>query len=200
MAVNTFARQFQNMGKVLERERNNAAANNQPLPPVRMIIAQRPFQDRCYDNPTATEIAAVYVGDEGAPPDPANRDIVIYHTANNNTTKIKATSPNADPMTYPLFFHGEFGWNIDLRRNQQQPAAHRPYQRECISLNEFYASRIAFRDGFSTIHRANLLFQQYFVDAYTKTEGNELTYIRTHQAYLRVESYQGRPCTQTSRS
>ena len=110
VAVNPFARQFQNMGQVVERERNNAAANNQPLPPVRMIIAQRPFQDRRYDNPTATEIAAVYVGDEGAPPDTANRDIVIYHTANNNTTEIKATSPNADPMTYPLlFFHGEFG-------------------------------------------------------------------------------------------
>eukprot|EP00795_Rhopilema_esculentum_P011110 gene11110-biopygen13471 len=45
MTVNPFARQFQNMGQVLERERNNAAANNQPLPPVRMIIAQRPFQD-----------------------------------------------------------------------------------------------------------------------------------------------------------
>ena len=29
------------------------------------------------------------------------------------------------------------------------------------------------------------------VDAYTKIEGNELTYIRTHQAQLRVESYQG---------
>ena len=119
------------MGQVLERERNNAVANNQTLPPVRMIIAQRPFQDRCYDNPTATEIAAVYVGDERAPHDPANRDIVIYHTANNNTTKIKATSPNSDPMTYPLlFFNGEFGWNIDLRHNQQQPAACRPNQRE----------------------------------------------------------------------
>ena len=61
VAVNPFARQFQNMGQVLERERNNAVANNQPLPPVRMIIAQRPFQDRRYDNSTVTEIAAVHV-------------------------------------------------------------------------------------------------------------------------------------------
>ena len=68
-------------------------------------------------------------------------------------------------MTYPLlFFNGEFGLNIELRRNQQQQAA---------------------------IHRAKLLFQQYLVEAYTKIEGNELTYIRTHQAQLRVESYQG---------
>ena len=69
------------------------------------------------------KIAAVYVGDEGAPPDPANRDIVIYHTANNNTTEIKATSPNADPMTYPLlFFHENLGeiliFNV-ISSNQQ---------------------------------------------------------------------------------
>ena len=95
-------------------------------------------------------------------------------------------------MTYPLlFFHGEFGWNVELRRNQQLPAVGRPNQRECISLNKFYAYRVSFRDSFSTIHRGKLLFQQYLVDAYTKIEGNELTYIRTHQAQLRVESYQG---------
>ena len=46
-------------------------------------------------------------------------------------------------------------------------------------------------DTFSTIHLSRLLFQQYLVDAVTKIEGNELTYIRTHQSKLRVESYQG---------
>ena len=35
------------------------------------------------------------------------------------------------------------------------------------------------------------MFQQYLVDAFTKIEGNELTYIRSHQAELRLESYQG---------
>ena len=29
------------------------------------------------------------------------------------------------------------------------------------------------------------------MDAYTKIDGNELTYIRTHQAQMGVESYQG---------
>ena len=63
----------------------------------------------------ALPLRSITVGDEGVPPDPANRDIVIYHTANNNTTKIKAKSLNADQMTYPLlFFHGEFGWKVEL--------------------------------------------------------------------------------------
>ena len=35
------------------------------------------------------------------------------------------------------------------------------------------------------------MFQQHLVDAVTKIEGNELSYIRTHQSQLRVESYQG---------
>ena len=98
-AVNPFAAQFRNMGQILERERNSAAANNQPVPPVRMIMARCPHQDRRYDDPVAREVAAVYVGNDGAPPNPADRDIVIYPTADNNTIHIQATSPNADPIT-----------------------------------------------------------------------------------------------------
>ena len=56
---------------------------------------------------------------------------------------------------------------------------------------KFYAFRVAVRDNFSAIHLSRLLFQQYLVDAFTKIEGNEITYIRTHQAELCVESYQG---------
>ena len=160
-----------------------------------MIIAKRPFQDRRYANPTTTEIAAVYVGNDGAAPNPADRDLEVYPAQPNapNTVKIKATSPNADPMTYPLlFFNGELGWNVDLQRtigaNERQQGARR---RARLTLTEFYAYRIAVRDKFSSIHLSRLLFQQYLVDAFTKIEGNELAYIRTHQSLLRVESYQG---------
>ena len=71
MDVNPYARQYQNMGHILPRERQLAAANIQP-------VAKRPFQDRHYDNPTATEIAAVYVGnDDGGAPNPADRDLEV---------------------------------------------------------------------------------------------------------------------------
>ena len=72
LAVNPYARQYHNMGHILQRERQIAAANNQPIRPVKMIIATRPFQDRRYANPTATEIAAVYVGNDGTAPNPAD--------------------------------------------------------------------------------------------------------------------------------
>ena len=182
------------MGQILQRERQTAA-NNQAVQPVRMIIATCPYQDRHYDNPTTTEIAAVYVENDGAAPNPGDRDLEIYPADNNanNTVKIKATSPNADPMTYPLlFFHGDFGWSVDIQRNaihnERQRGARR---RTRLTLNEFYAYRVAVRDNFSTIHLSRLLFQQYLVDAFTKIDGNKLAYIRTHQSQLCVKSYQG---------
>ena len=77
LAVNPYARQYQNMGQIRQRERQLAAANNQPAPPIRLIIAKHPFQDRRYADPTATEIAAVYVGNDGAPPNPSDRDLEV---------------------------------------------------------------------------------------------------------------------------
>ena len=109
------------MGQVLEEQRNIATQNNRPVAQVWMLITRRISQDRRYDDPTATEIAAISVGDDGAPPDPCDREIAIYSAGDNNTIKIKATSQNADPMTYPLLFYsGEFGWHVNLRRNQLQ--------------------------------------------------------------------------------
>ena len=197
VAVNPFVRRYQNIAEIIQQQRALAAANNQPVRPVRMIIAHRALQDRRYDAPMTAEIAAIYVGDEGAPPNPAERQLETYPNNQRNTVKIRATSPTADPMTYPLlFFHGETGWHTEIPRNpapgQQQLRRARPvHARERISLNEFYAFRVAVRDAFSTIHRSRLLFQQYLVDAFTKIEGNELEFIRRNQAQLRVESYQG---------
>ena len=183
--------QYQNMDQILRRQRQIAAESNQPLQPVRMVIATRPFQNGRYANPTTTEIAAVYVGNDGAAPNPADRDLEIYPADNNgnNTVKIKATSSNADPFTCPLLFiHGEMGWSVDIQQhavaNERQQGVRR---RARLTLNEFYAYRAAVRDNFSTIHLSHLLFQQYLVDAFTKIEGNELTYVGTHQSELRVE-------------
>ena len=66
------------MGHILQRARQLSAANNQPISPIGLVFNKRPFQDRCYDNPTATEIAAVYVGnDDGGAPNPADRDLEV---------------------------------------------------------------------------------------------------------------------------
>ena len=54
-----------------------------------------------------------------------------------------------------------------------------------------YNYRIAIRETFSQIHSAGKLFQQYAVDAYVKTEGCRLYFIKNNQSQLRVELYSG---------
>eukprot|EP00794_Sanderia_malayensis_P010460 gene10460-biopygen7627 len=58
-----------------------------------------------------------------------------------------------------------------------------------VTPSQFYTNRIQVHDDFSALHLSRLLFQQYFANAFTKIEGNDLNYIRSHQKDLRVESY-----------
>ena len=131
MPVNPLVKRYQNMGEVIEQQQALAAAKNQPVLPVRMIIAHSALQDRRYDEPMPAEIAAVYLGDEGAPPNPAERQLERYPNNQLNTVKIRATNPTAQPMTYPLpFFHGETGCHTEIAQNisppQQQVRRARP--------------------------------------------------------------------------
>uniref|UniRef100_A0A8C5PGY6 ATP-dependent DNA helicase n=1 Tax=Leptobrachium leishanense TaxID=445787 RepID=A0A8C5PGY6_9ANUR len=50
---------------------------------------------------------------------------------------------------------------------------------------------LSIRKDFNPFLNAGKLTQQYFVDAYVKTEGNRLNYVRQHQSKLRVEKYTG---------
>ena len=189
MTVNPYAHDFRYMGEIMQEQRELAAAGGEQPQPVRMIIPDKRDRDRRYDQPSATEIAAVYIGEEGEPPNPSERDIAIYPRQDRRTIKISAISPHTDPMTYPiLFFHGESGWQPGLL---QTDAGGHPDPHVRLTLRQYYAFRIAFRDAFSTIHLSGQLYHQYLVDAVTKIEGNMLHWIRTHQDHLRTECYQG---------
>lgn len=54
-------------------------------------------------------------------------------------------------------------------------------------MQQFYGYRMAIRDGFSLIHCSGKVFQQYPVDAYVKTEGCRLFFIRNNQRQLRAD-------------
>ncbi len=199
-ALSRYAQSYKFMGDILRQEQDRAVAANEDLHPVRMVVTSKPGQDCRNDNPTTTEVATVYVGEDEAPPVPSQRDIVIYPTAQQETQHINAISEHADPMTYPLlFFHGEFCWHPDIlltavarqQLQHQQIDAIPRRKRQHVTLSQFYAYRVSVRDPFSAIHQGGLLFQQYLVDAYTKIEGQDIFYIRTHQDQLRVDTYQG---------
>eukprot|EP00794_Sanderia_malayensis_P016289 gene16289-biopygen13838 len=109
---------------------------------------------------------------------------------------IKATNPAADRLTHPLLFpFGEHGWGTTIARLPLARTLNRPDQAQQhqtrVTPSQFYMYRIEARDDFSALHLSRLLFQQYLADTFTKIEGNDLTYIRSHQKDLRIESYEG---------
>ena len=73
---------------------------------------------RRYNEPTHDEVAAVFIGEDGAPP--VNRDIVIY-PRDRPPQRISYMSCNLDPMCYPLLFpRGDPGWHNAIENNEEQ--------------------------------------------------------------------------------
>eukprot|EP00794_Sanderia_malayensis_P017121 gene17121-biopygen14740 len=195
LPVNPYAQEYQHIGEILQQQQEHAAAANKPIPTFDMIITSRANQDRRYDNPAASEIAAIYSTKDGAAPDPSERTMHV-HRRDSYLIHINATNPTADPLTYPLLFpFGEHGWGTTITK---PPSAHSKIPvdqpQRChtrVTPSQFYAYRIQVQQHFSALHLSRLLFHQYLVAAFTKIEGNDLTYIRFHQKELRMESYKG---------
>ncbi|XP_076044682.1 uncharacterized protein LOC143027298 [Oratosquilla oratoria] len=81
---------------------------------------------------------------------------------------------------------------VKIGPNQPRNAENRQTRvRNKVTMQEFYAYRLAIRGGFSPIHSGGKLFQQYIVDAYVKVEGCRLKFIAENQAQLRVAMYSG---------
>ena len=73
----------------------------------------------------------------------------------------------------------------------QHTEENRTRVRNRLTMQQFYIFRLSYRGGFSVIHRAGKLFQQYVVDAYVKVEGCRLQFLQNNQNQLRVEQYSG---------
>ena len=181
---NPYAAAFANMNQVEQFETENAHAMFAPVPKVTMVF-KTGRDDRRYNSPVHDEVAAVFVGQQGAPP--THQDIVIYPRGE-PLRRISFMNPNLDPMCYPLFFpRGELGWSDDLQHVPER----RTRVRTKVTQLEFYSYVLAQRPTFSPIHNGGKLLQQYTVDSYCKIEAARLLYHTLNQGKLRVESYQG---------
>ena len=139
---------------------------------------------RRYNLPHHDEVAAVFIGDDGAPP---KTDVVVY-PRNRPLHEIPYDSANVDPMTYPLFFpRGEMGWHRDIPHVAEFATG----QQRRTTMLQYYTYRFAHRNVFNPILKGKKLFQQFAVDSYCKVEGERLNYLRANQRELRVEQYQG---------
>ena len=155
-----------------------------PSEEVKMYI-KRAVDQRRYNEPRHDEVAAVFVGKDGAPP--VDVDIAV-HPRNQPLQQIKTMSSNLDPMIYPLLFpRGDLGWSPDMKHTEERKTE----KRNRTTMLQFYSYRLAVRDAFSAIHKSKKLFQQYLVDAYCKHEANQLSFCRLNQRRLRVDLYRG---------
>eukprot|EP00111_Clytia_hemisphaerica_P007544 TCONS_00021908-protein len=182
--INPYAATYKHLRQVEQEEHRQAAAENRPLPIVRMKMFEGPDQRR-YNAPLHEEVAAVFSGDDGAPPGDMS---IVVHPRNAPLRTISIISSIVDPLVYPLLFpRGDPGWDRTLPHVAERASR----QRNHVTQLEYYAYRLAIRRGFSALHLSGKLFQQFIVDAYTKVEGNRLNYHRFHQQEIRADSYQG---------
>lgn len=158
-----------------------------PAVQVKMVFLEDNNLDmRRYNTPTSnTEVAAIFVGEEGEPPQ--NREICVYPNGESCKT-ISPLNQNTDPMVHPLLFsYGERGWHTGLQHVPNRRTA----QRIRVTQLQYFAYRLSMRAGFSILHNSGKLFQQYIVDAYVKTEASRLNFLRFNEHDLRVEQYTG---------
>ena len=179
---NPFAAAYRHMYEVELEQNRLAEANGEEPPNVRMYLLEGRRDPRRYNRPQHEEVAAVYVDDENGPP---GREMII-HPRNAPLQYLSNTSPNLDPMSYPLTHpYGQPGWHHGILLQHPVGGRHE------ISMREFYAYKLAIRAGFNPVLESSRLTQQYVVDQWVKIEHQRLQYLRENQRQLRVDWYRG---------
>ncbi|KAL3625826.1 hypothetical protein CASFOL_030355 [Castilleja foliolosa] len=154
--------------------------------PLRIrLIANRQWQHKQYNKPSADEVAALIIGDFGQCD--RQRDIIVDHKCN-GLQRISELHPSYMAMQYPLLFpYGEDGFheNIPFYTNNGV----RKTVRGNITMREFYCYTIQQRQPTPSLLYGGRLFQQYLVDAYTSIEESRLLWMRSNQHELRADLY-----------
>ncbi|XP_076908821.1 uncharacterized protein LOC143565856 [Bidens hawaiensis] len=151
------------------------------------LIAKRQQDGRTYNLPTASEVAALIVGDIDNSFEP--RDIILK-TKECFLQCISELHPSYLPFQYPIIFiYGDDGYRLDiLHRNV---STSNTSKRNTCTMREFFYYIIQDRlNHFSLILYSRRLFQQFLVDAYTMIESERLFYIRNQQKKFRCETFE----------
>ena len=157
-----------------------------PSEDLQLVFKKDAAKDqRRYNEPHSNEVSVVFIGQDGMPPEQID---FVVHMRDGSIREISHTSPNSDPMAFPLLFpNGESGWHERLKHHLD----HRTPVRNRLTLRQFIKSRLAIRSDFSLIHNGGKLFQQFIVMSYVKMEANNLFFLTQNQSKLRVERYKG---------
>lgn len=142
--------------KILRTERDRFGDSLESSNVKIVLISRRNIDDKTYNLPTCSEVAALFVGDFDSELDA--RDIVV-ETKNNKLERISELHPAYLPLQYPLLFpYGEDGYHIDLHLKKTTTTSTNPRFR--MSIREFFAYKIIERyNHFNDVLYSGKLFQ-----------------------------------------
>ncbi|GJR11205.1 putative PIF1 DNA helicase/replication protein A1-like protein [Tanacetum coccineum] len=154
-SINPLVKEFRMAGERIK------SSNDQRL--KLRLIGTRNRDGRQYNLPTASEVAALIVGDFDSTKH--NRDIILLQQ-DGDLKRISELHPSYLAMQYPLFFpYAEDGYRTDIFHEGERE-------------NEF-----------SMMLNGRRLFQQFLVDRYTMIEAKRMSFNRKQQKELRSETY-----------
>nr|KAJ0217457.1 hypothetical protein LSAT_V11C300151780 [Lactuca sativa] len=111
------------------------------------LIGRRDQDGRIYNLPSASEVAALIVGDIGDSID--NRDIVVQ-TSSGSLRHISELHPSYLPLQYPLLFpYGDDGYRVDIPHRGITPISNS--KRPNCTMREFFSYRIQDRDQYFSL-------------------------------------------------
>lgn len=153
-----------------------------------VLLGNRQHDGRTYNLPTASEVAALIVGDIDETF--GVRDIVI-EKLDGDFQRINELHAAYLPLQYPLLFpYGEDGYRDNIMHREETLITTKSKKR--VSIREFVSYKLMFRENEkSHLLHASKLLQQFIVDTYTMIESQRLLWIRSHQKELRSDLYKG---------
>ncbi|XP_074305872.1 uncharacterized protein LOC141641094 [Silene latifolia] len=154
------------------------------------LISRRDTDERTYNCPTASEVAALIEGD--LDPNMDKRDIIVQKSCG-RLQRISELHPSYMALKYPLLFPcGEDGYRLGILHGESLGISQSENPRDKLTLREWFAFRIQDRPlsmEYPILLLARRLFQQFLVDGYTTVEAHRLLFVRFKQDLLRVENY-----------
>lgn len=175
-----------------------------------VIHCEKGTDPRCYNAPTANEVAVILPGDGSVKTD--YRDIIVHYRNGPHVMKrISECNASYQPMVYVLLFpYGQDDWHpgIPLNlpadapqddvdeeeedHNMGEETPSRSNKRQNLSILEYYAYYLHQRATSSQhIFLGGPLFQQWIVDAWAATDQGRLSWLKHNQSKLRVDLYKG---------
>ena len=161
--VNPYVQHYRCAANHVDKER---------IPLIKLcLLSARNHDGRVFNTPTASEVAALIVGDFDM--NFSVKDIIVEERCV-KPKRISELHPSYLPLQYPLLFpYGEDGYRDDIEHSEESLCTTKKKKR--LSIREFFAFRLMTReDEISVLLHADRLFQQFVVDGYAMVEAQRI--------------------------